>query len=228
MEYMNDDIKGLIMPLAIVLVLVAALIGGIVFLFTYDSESGLNLEEEYKAEEDKENTYSLNDNQMIKTNMKALFKTNLGDIEIQLAGKDAPKTVANFVKLANEGFYNGTRFHRVIKGFMIQGGDPLSKDNSAKDRWGTGGPGYTFEDEIHMNNHNVIGTISMANAGPNTNGSQFFINTADNDFLDPKHTVFGQVINGMEVVRKIEGSEVNSSDQPIVPIILESVTIIEE
>jgi len=227
---MNDDIKGLIIPLVIIIVLIVALVGGIVFLFTYEGrDSGLEIEEEYKAEEDEDATYSLNDdNKITATNMKVIMKTSLGDIEIQLFGKDAPNTVNNFIKLTKEGFYNETKFHRVIKGFMIQGGDPYSKDDSEKDKWGTGGPGYQFEDEIHMNNHNVIGTISMANSGPNTNGSQFFINTADNDFLDPKHTVFGKVINGIDVVKKIEEAEVNGSDQPIVAITLESIQIIEE
>lgn len=130
----------------------------------------------------------------------AVMQTNKGVIEIELFSSDAPKTVENFVKLAKEGFYDGVKFHRVIKGFMLQGGDPLSKDDSRQAEWGTGGPGYAFEDEIHANNRNVVGTIAMANAGPNTNGSQFFINTVDNNFLDIKHTVFGKVVSGMEVV----------------------------
>jgi len=104
----------------------------------------------------------------------AVMQTNKGVIELELFSSDAPKTVDNFVKLAKEGFYDGVKFHRVIKGFMLQGGDPLSKNDSKQAEWGSGGPGYTFEDEIHANNHNLIGTIAMANAGPNTNGSQFF------------------------------------------------------
>ncbi|MBU3942894.1 peptidylprolyl isomerase [Patescibacteria group bacterium] len=160
--------------------------------------------------------------------MTAIMKTNKGDIKIQLAGKDAPKTVANFVKLSQEGFYNETKFHRVIKGFMIQGGDPNSKDDSKQDSWGTGGPGYQFDDEIYMGNNNIIGTIAMANSGPNTNGSQFFINTADNNSLDEKHTVFGKVISGMEIVREIENVEVGESDRPMVPMIINSIEIIEE
>src|SRR3990167_5932947 len=135
--------------------------------------------------------------------MQTTLHTNKGDITIELLS-DAPHTVANFTKLAGEGFYNGTKFHRVIKGFMIQGGDPLTKDDSQAARWGTGGPGYQFADEIHVKNQNNAGTVAMANAGPNTNGSQFFINTADNNFLDPKHTVFGRVTAGLEVVQAIE------------------------
>ena len=155
----------------------------------------------------------------------AILKTNKGIIEIDFYQKDVPETVNNFIKLADEGFYNGTRFHRVIKGFMIQGGDPLSKDLEKRQLWGTGGPGYTFADEIHENNRNEIGTIAMANAGPNTNGSQFFINVADNNFLDTKHTVFGKVVKGMDVVMKISEVETGMADQPAEDVVLESVQL---
>lgn len=155
----------------------------------------------------------------------ATFTTNKGTFEIELFDTLAPKTVENFVKLAESGFYNGVKFHRVIEGFMIQGGDPLSKDDDMDDRWGTGGPGYTFEDEIHAENQNEVGTISMANAGPNTNGSQFFINTANNDFLNTKHTVFGKVVSGMEVIKDIEGVETFPNDRPVEPVIITSITI---
>ncbi|MBU2545100.1 peptidylprolyl isomerase [Patescibacteria group bacterium] len=158
--------------------------------------------------------------------MTAVMKTNFGEIELELFGEDAPKTVANFVKLSEEGFYDGTKFHRVIKGFMIQGGDPLTQGDSLKDRWGTGGPGYTFEDEIHSNNKNIIGTISMANAGPNTNGSQFFINTENNNFLDTKHTVFGKVVKGMDIITKIENTSTEGPDRPVEDVIIESIKII--
>ena len=158
--------------------------------------------------------------------MKITLQTNKGDITIELLEKDAPKTVANFVKLAKEGFYDGTKFHRVIKDFMIQGGDPQTKDDALSARWGTGGPGYQFEDEIHANNKNTIGTIAMANAGPNTNGSQFFINTANNNFLDGKHTVFGKVVLGLDVVGAIEGCETNASDKPVAPMVIER-TLVE-
>ena len=158
-------------------------------------------------------------------NMITIMQTNFGEIKIELFLSDAPETVGNFVKLAESGFYNDTKFHRVIKGFMIQGGDPLTKDDSLKERWGTGGPGYSFLDEIHSNNHNVVGTISMANAGPNTNGSQFFINTDNNDFLDTKHTVFGKVIEGMDVVRSIENVSTQGPDRPVDNVIIQSIKV---
>ena len=157
--------------------------------------------------------------------MQAILHTNKGDIEMEFFEDKAPNTVANFVKLAGEGFYNGVKFHRVIKGFMIQGGDPLTKDDSKMDLWGTGGPGYAFPDEIGPSNRNEVGTISMANAGPNTNGSQFLINVNDNSFLDTKHTVFGRVTKGMEVVKTIENTPTGESDRPLESVIIESVSI---
>jgi len=157
------------------------------------------------------------------TMTKATFKTNQGDITIELFAEDAPNTVANFVKLASEGFYDGIKFHRVIKGFMIQGGDPLSKTEGAA--WGTGGPGYQFADEIHANNKNDKYTLAMANSGPNTNGSQFFINTNDNNFLDPKHTVFGKVISGTETVDKIENTATGAADRPVESMVIESIVL---
>lgn len=154
-----------------------------------------------------------------------VMTTNKGAITIELFADKKPKTVENFVKLASEGFYNGTRFHRVIKGFMIQGGDPLSKDVANQNRWGTGGPGYAFADEIGTDNRNDIGTISMANSGPNTNGSQFFINTANNNFLDPKHTAFGRVTAGMEVVTAIENTKTGAQDRPVEDMIIEKIEV---
>ncbi len=158
-------------------------------------------------------------------NMQATFKTNKGSFTVELNATDAPNTVANFTKLAKEGFYSGVKFHRVIAGFMIQGGDPLTKDDTKSALWGTGGPGYKFADEIHANNRNEVGTISMANAGPNTNGSQFFINVNNNAGLNPKHTVFGKVVSGMDVVTAIENVEVGPQDRPVSPVIIESVTL---
>ncbi len=157
--------------------------------------------------------------------MKATLHTTKGDITIEFFDTDAPNTVANFTKLAKEGFYDGTKFHRVIQSFMIQGGDPLTKDDAQMARWGTGDPGYKFADEIHENNRNDIGTISMANAGPNTNGSQFFINTADNNFLDGKHTTFGRVTAGMDVVQAIESTPTGPGDRPLEPVVIERVTV---
>src|SRR2546421_1184643 len=136
----------------------------------------------------------------------ATLHTNKGAIALELFDDDAPKTVENFRKLAGDGFYDGVIFHRVIPDFMIQGGDPQGT--------GTGGPGYTFADEI--NQHKVVrGAIAMANAGPNTNGSQFFIvTTPEAPWLDGKHTVFGEVTAGMDVVDKIEGLKTDASAKP--------------
>jgi len=151
--------------------------------------------------------------------------TSKGDIGIELDMVNTPNTATNFEKLAREGFYDGTKFHRVIASFMVQGGDPLTKDDAQQAHWGTGGPGYAFADEITPANHNDIGTISMANAGPNTNGSQFFINVADNNFLDPKHTVFGRVVSGMDVVHAIEQVATGGVDRPIEPVVVQRVTV---
>lgn len=159
-----------------------------------------------------------------KTSMQAILHTTKGNITIEFSGA-TPNTVTNFTKLAGEGFYNGTKFHRVIAGFMIQGGDPLTKDDSLMARWGTGGPGYQFADEITATNHNAAGTIAMANAGPNTNGSQFFINVADNAFLDTKHTVFGKVVGGMDVVTAIEHTQTGQNDRPVEPMVITSVEL---
>ena len=157
--------------------------------------------------------------------MNATLHTNKGDITIEFQKDGVPSTVANFIKLAKSGFYDGVKFHRVIKGFMIQGGDPLTKDDSQKSMWGTGGPGYKFADELTAENHNDVGTISMANSGPNTNGSQFFINVAANNFLDGKHVVFGKVTKGMDVVTAIEDTKTDSNDRPINPVVIESITL---
>ncbi|HEX6714358.1 MAG TPA: peptidylprolyl isomerase [Thermoleophilaceae bacterium] len=147
----------------------------------------------------------------------AVMHTNHGDITLELFDEEAPKTVENFKKLAGDSFYNGVIFHRVIKDFMIQGGDPTGT--------GRGGPGYTFEDEF--NEHQVVrGALAMANAGPNTNGSQFFIVTTDAaPWLDGKHTVFGHVVDGMEIVDKIEGGDTDANDKPREEARIESVTL---
>jgi cyclophilin family peptidyl-prolyl cis-trans isomerase len=144
------------------------------------------------------------------------MQTSEGTIGIELFDEDAPKTVANFKKLAGEGFYDGLIFHRVIKDFMIQGGCPQGT--------GTGGPGYTFEDEF--NDHKIErGALAMANAGPNTNGSQFFlVTTAAAPWLDGKHTVFGRVTDGMDVVDKLEAAETDRGDRPIEDLKIESVS----
>lgn len=157
--------------------------------------------------------------------MKATLHTTKGDIVIELFDSKVPATAANFAKLAKEGFYDGTKFHRVIEGFMVQGGDPLTRDDEQMVLWGTGGPGYQFNDEITADNRNETGTISMANSGPNTNGSQFFINASDNSFLDTKHTAFGRVIEGMDVVKEIEMAPTTPSDRPLEAITIKGVTI---
>jgi peptidyl-prolyl cis-trans isomerase B (cyclophilin B) len=154
----------------------------------------------------------------------AVIKTNLGDITVEFYGKDSPKTVNNFLNLAKLGFYDGTRFHRVIKDFMIQGGDP----NSKSDDWsthGTGGPSYRFADEF--NSHKLVkGSLAMANAGPNTNGSQFFIVTAaETPWLNGLHTNFGQVTEGMDVVAKIEASKTNQNDHPLDDVTIKSIEL---
>jgi peptidyl-prolyl cis-trans isomerase B (cyclophilin B) len=149
----------------------------------------------------------------------ATMQTTEGPIVFELFDDDAPKTVENFRKLAGDGFYDGLTFHRVIKDFMIQGGCPLGT--------GTGGPGYTFEDEF--NDHKVVrGALAMANAGPNTNGSQFFIvTTAAAPWLDGKHTVFGQVTDGLDVVDKLENVETDAGDRPTEPIGISSIELSE-
>jgi len=155
----------------------------------------------------------------------ATFETNLGTFIILVDTEKAPITAGNFITLAESGFYDGTRFHRVIPNFMIQGGDPQSKDESLRYRWGTGSPGYTIKDEFHKDLSNVRGTISMANSGPNTGGSQFFINVADNNFLNNKHAVFGNVTKGMDIVDKISNAETNSDDQPVEDVMIKKITI---
>ena len=147
----------------------------------------------------------------------ATLHTNHGAIAIELFDDDAPKTVENFLKLAHDGFYNGVIFHRVIPDFMIQGGDPTGT--------GSGGPGYQFEDEFN-NNKVVRGALAMANAGPNTNGSQFFIVTTEAaSWLDGKHTVFGRVTDGMDVVDAISALETDARDRPRGDVVIERVDV---
>jgi peptidylprolyl isomerase len=136
---------------------------------------------------------------------KVVLHTTMGDVTLQLYG-DMPVTAGNFEKLVKDGFYNGVIFHRVIPNFMIQGGDPTGT--------GTGGPGYAIRDEFSASNRNDRGTISMANAGPNTGGSQFFINLVDNNYLDRQHPVFGRVIEGMDVVDAIGKVPTGRQDRP--------------
>jgi peptidyl-prolyl cis-trans isomerase B (cyclophilin B) len=147
----------------------------------------------------------------------ATLHTNAGPITVEFFDEDAPKTVENFRKLSEDGFYDGLIFHRVIQDFMIQGGCPEGT--------GTGGPGYTFEDEF--NDHKIVrGALAMANAGPNTNGSQFFIvTTTEAPWLDGKHTVFGEVSDGMDAVDAIEATPTGAGDRPVEPQVIERVEL---
>lgn len=167
-------------------------------------------------------------------NPVAVFNTNKGTFEMELFADQMPITTGNFITLAEDGYYDGIKFHRIIDGFMIQGGDPNTKtENTAS--YGTGGPGFTIQDEFVAgeNLSNVRGTISMANTGqPNSGGSQFFINTVDNLALDfdkqpfsSKHPVFGKVVKGMEVVDTISSVETGPRDLPLEPVVIESLTI---
>jgi peptidylprolyl isomerase len=177
----------------------------------------------------------LNQKDLAQEYQYVVLSTNYGDIKIQLYTDKTPITANNFLNLAQDGFYNNTKFHRIIEGFMIQGGDPLSKDDKQKDRWGTGSPGYVIPNEDVAGVSNLEGTISMANAGPDTGGSQFFINTADNIALDfdkqplqSQHSVFGEVVEGMDVVKEIESLEKDSRDRPIEDAIITEVTLVKE
>ncbi|HYS99781.1 MAG TPA: peptidylprolyl isomerase [Thermoplasmata archaeon] len=146
-----------------------------------------------------------------------LLQTTMGDVKIELFDETMPITAGNFRKLVEKGFYNGTTFHRVIPNFMIQGGDPQGT--------GMGGPGYAIKDEFAKENRNARGTISMANAGPNTGGSQFFVNTVDNTRLDTKHPVFGRVVSGMEVVDAISRTPRDGRDRPNKTVTIQKATI---
>ena len=151
----------------------------------------------------------------------AVIETNHGTFEIELFEDKAPITVKNFIDLAEKGFYDGLIFHRVIDGFMIQGGDPNGM--------GTGGPGYTIPDEFHKDlKHDSEGVLSMANAGPNTGGSQFFITLAATPWLDGHHSVFGKVVKGMDVVREIGKVDTDFQDKPLAKVVMEKVTIRRE
>lgn len=185
-------------------------------------------------------------------NPVAVLNTSMGEVRIELFTDVAPVTAGNFANLTRDGFYDGTRFHRVIENFVIQDGDPLSKDTDQKDRWGTGGPGYEIRDEwpcqdgtivyeprpqygtrpTHCDDHGGLlvghdgaGVLSMANSGPNTGGSQYFITLADQSQLDGYHPVFGQVVGGMDVVSAIGQVETDDQDRPVEDVVIHSVTL---
>lgn len=165
------------------------------------------------------------------SNPIANFETSMGSFKAELLLEEMPITAGNFLKLAEEGFYNGLHFHRVIQGFMVQFGCPHSKDPHSA-RSGTGGPGYSIQDEHTARISNEVGTLSMANSGPNSGGSQFFINTQNNAYLDwfdgrtgSAHPVFGRIIEGMNIIVNISGVERNRRDCPITPVEMLSITI---
>lgn len=156
------------------------------------------------------------------------FETTKGDITVELFEDKSPNTVGYILGFVEQGYYDGTQFHRVISDFMIQGGDPLTKDPAAKARYGTGGPDFEFADEFN-NEPLVRGSVAMANAGPNTNGSQFFIVTAEaTPWLDGAHTNFGRVLEGMEVVEAIEAVETDARDLPLEPVVVETVSVVRK
>lgn len=179
---------------------------------------------------EEENINNLSNEKAIKEMQTATLSTSMGSIKIEFFSDEAPKTVENFMKLSKEGFYNGVKFHRVIKGFMIQAGDPTSKDDSKMSLWGTGGPGYKFADEINASGDLYTkvgykkGIVAMANSGPNTNGSQFFIMHADYP-LPPLYTIFGKVIAGQDVVDKIALVQTTTNDRPVQAVVINSISV---
>lgn len=195
---------------------------GIAFAGTYVYQKISNNKEGIKSYKTGEKMYSKAPDMQIDVNKTyiAEFETSMGNFEAELFAKDAPKTVNNFVVLSNDGFFNNLIFHRVIKDFMIQGGDPQGD--------GTGGPGYKFEDEF--NSHKLIrGTLAMANSGANTNGSQFFIVTAEaTDWLDGKHTAFGQITSGLDIVMNMGNAQTETGDKPVTDIVIKKITIKEK
>jgi len=183
-----------------------------------NQSNNTNMNNEIKTPDQQEN--------LINEYSQVLLKTNFGDIKLKLYASESPKTVNNFLYLAKSGFYNGVKFHRVIKDFMIQGGDPLSKGSDTS-IYGTGGPGYKFADEF--NDHKLVaGSLAMANSGSNTNGSQFFIVTApETPWLDGKHTNFGEVISGLDIVKKIENTETGLNDRPLSDVVINSIELLK-
>jgi cyclophilin family peptidyl-prolyl cis-trans isomerase len=168
------------------------------------------------------------------SNPKAVFTTSLGSFAAEIYETEMPITATNFITLVQSGYYNGLHFHRVISNFMIQFGCPHSKDPKSP-RCGTGGPGYKIEDEHTQKITNAIGTLSMANAGPNSGGSQFFINTKENSYLDwfnPStpyaHPVFGKIVEGMDVIQAVEAVSTDRKDNPDTPIQMVSVEIVRD
>ena len=195
--------KKIILPLFLVMLAFSV-------LFAYSKLNNANSNTSNKG------NYFMSDSKTV-----AVIKTNMGTIEIELFAEQTPKTVENFVGLSEKGYYNGVIFHRVIKNFMIQGGDPTGTGRGGASFWGG-----KFEDEFVSDlKHDTPGMLSMANAGPNTNGSQFFITLVATPWLDGKHTVFGKVINGMDVVNEIGKVKTGAGDKPVNDVVMEEVTI---
>lgn len=196
----------------LIIIIIVCMIATYIYLMKSSEQESGSLEEETINAPPSHNRY-------------AKFVTNKGAFICELYENETPITTENFIKLTNQGFYNGTKFHRVIDGFMIQGGDPLSKDDDPSND-GTGGPGYTIPDEIRENlKFDKPGILAMANRGPNTGGSQFFITVAETPWLNGKHTIFGRVVSGMDVVIAISKVETDENDRPIDDVILISVEI---
>jgi len=204
---------------------------GLVLFFTQDNQKDFQEEKtQTQTQTQEQTTYTenlLQDKQNIivsssstkKMNTHVIIYTNKGTITVELAA-DKPLTTENFKKLVSAGYYDGIKFHRVIEGFMIQAGDPQSKDESLKNMWGTGGPGYTFKDELTGKETYERGTLAMANAGPNTNGSQFFIMTGEGVRLPPAYTVFGKVVSGIETALAIQAVPTDGSDKPLENVVI--------
>lgn len=225
------------LPVLILLLICGALIGGVAFWIGADSATEVELlsDEKLGAPLVPEQLAAYKVSMTNDNNPVAVLETTAGIIEIELFTDTMPITAGNFKKLVTEGFYDGIKFHRVIEGFMIQSGDPITKTEDVL-RYGTGGPGYTIPDEHVAGKYltNVRGTVSMANAGPNSGGSQFFINLVDNTNLDfnkppltSKHPVFGRILSGMDVVDAIGKVETNATDLPVEPVVIVKATIKE-
>ncbi|TSC61983.1 MAG: peptidylprolyl isomerase [Parcubacteria group bacterium Gr01-1014_48] len=216
----------------IIIIGIIIIIGVLWFIFDRNSLTAIQLRElrvKNAGQEEKPAEVKTEKTDMQKGNEKnpiVVLKTNKGDISIELFMDTMPVTAGNFLKLAKEDFYDGVKFHRVIKDFMLQGGDPNSKGDD-KSSYGTGGPGYTIKDEFVPGNANNRGTISMANAGPDTGGSQFFVNLKNNDFLNDKHPVFGKVVEGMDVVDTIGTTETDAGDLPVEAVVIKDIEVKE-
>lgn len=224
-------------PIVVLLACCMLLVGGLAYWAGIDTTSDLELDTTAEEITSPMTPKALGAYQVETTNAMnpvAVLETNKGTVEIELFKDTMPVTAGNFEKLVKEGFYDGIKFHRVIKNFMIQGGDPITKTTEVL-RYGTGGPGYAIPDE-HIAGEllsNVRGTIAMANSGPNTGGSQFFINLVDNknldwnvpDPYDSKHPVFGRVITGMDVVDAIAEVQTNPNNLPLEDIVITKATI---